>query len=86
MRASRALLKIIQRRNGTFCHDRFTKSLRSDVFCDVVDNTQFEDGTRGQLNSFKITFENPEQVYLYGSHFVECTSKELQYVKLLADN
>ena len=51
-----------------------------------VDNIQFEDGSRGQLNSFKITFENPEQVYLYGSHFVECTSKELQYVKLLADN
>ena len=51
-----------------------------------VDNIQFEDGSRGQLNIFKITVENPEQIYLYGSHFVECNSKELQYVKLLSDN
>ena len=51
-----------------------------------VDYIQFEDGSRGQLNIFKITVENPEQIYLYGSHFVECNSKELQYVKLLSDN
>merc|ERR1711873_313714 len=46
---------------------------------------QFQDGSRSQLNSFKITLNIPEQIYLYGSHFVECSNKELQYVKLLAD-
>ena len=47
---------------------------------------QFQDGSRSQLNSFKISLNIPEQIYLYGSHFVECSNKELQYVKLLADS
>ena len=51
-----------------------------------VDKIQFEDGSLDQLNIFKIALEIPEQVYLYGSNFVECTSKELQYVQLLSDN
>ena len=51
-----------------------------------VDKIQFEDGSLDQLNIFKTAFGIPEQVYLYGSNFVECTSKELQYVQLLSDN
>ena len=51
-----------------------------------VNKIQFEDGSLDQLNIFKIALEIPEQVYLYGSNFVECTNKELQYVQLLSDN
>ena len=51
-----------------------------------ANKVQFQDGSRSQLNSFKITLNIPEQIYLYGSHFVECSNKELQYVKLLADS
>ena len=47
---------------------------------------KFNDGSRSLLNSFKISLNIPEQIYLYGSHFVECSNKELQYVKLLADS
>ena len=47
---------------------------------------QFEDGALEQLNIYKIALENPKQVYLYGCHFVECTSKELLYVQLVYDD
>ena len=50
-----------------------------------VNKVDFQDGSRGDLHSFKITVHFQEQIYLFGSYFVDCSIKELDYVKLLAD-
>ena len=50
-----------------------------------ANKVHFQDGSRGDLNSFKISLNFPEQIYLFGSYFVDCSNKELEYVKLLAD-
>ena len=50
-----------------------------------VNKVDFQDGSRGDLHSFKITVQFQEQIYLFGSYFVDCSIKELDYVKLLAD-
>ena len=50
-----------------------------------ANKVHYQDGSRCQLNSFKISLNIPEQIYLFGSYFVECSNKEIQFVKLLAD-
>ena len=50
-----------------------------------ANKVHFQDGSRGDLHSFKITLHFQEQIYLFGSYFVDCSIKELEYVKLMAD-
>ena len=50
-----------------------------------ANKVHFQDGSRGDLHSFKITLHFQEQIYLFGSYFLDCSIKELAYVKLLAD-
>ena len=50
-----------------------------------ANKVHFQDGSRGDLHSFKITLHFQEQMYLFGAYFVDCSIKELEYVKLMAD-
>ena len=45
----------------------------------------FQDGSLGDLHCYKISVNFQEQIYLFESHFIDCSMKELEYVKLMAN-
>ena len=45
---------------------------------------KFQDGSQGDLHCYKISVNFQEQIHLFGSHFIDCSMKELVYVKLMA--